>query len=100
MRLLGRDVHIDVGHCVLEVEFRRLASFNNGEVGVVTAAKDGSLIVEFGAGPVTVPPRALIDLTHGWAITVHRAQGSEWTAVVSVLVTMPGRNSGENADIA
>ena len=29
--------------------------------------------------------KALGDLLHGWAITVHRAQGSEWDAVVAVL---------------
>ena len=29
--------------------------------------------------------QALGDLRHGWAITVHRAQGSEWPAVVVVL---------------
>jgi exodeoxyribonuclease V alpha subunit len=60
--------------------------FANGEVGVVTAtAADGGLVVEFPGGPVTVPAGALADLRHGWAITVHRAQGSEWPAVVAVL---------------
>jgi exodeoxyribonuclease V alpha subunit len=59
--------------------------FANGEVGVVTAISDASLVVGFPGGPVTVPPRALSDLRHGWAITVHRAQGSEWPAVVAVL---------------
>jgi exodeoxyribonuclease V alpha subunit len=59
--------------------------FANGEVGVVTEIKDGALTVDFGAGPLTVPGRAVSDLVHGWAITVHRAQGSEWPAVVSVL---------------
>jgi exodeoxyribonuclease V alpha subunit len=34
---------------------------------------------------VTVPPKSLIDLRHGWAVTVHRAQGSEFPAVVAVL---------------
>ena len=29
--------------------------------------------------------KALADLLHGWAITVHRAQGSEFPAVVVVL---------------
>jgi exodeoxyribonuclease V alpha subunit len=29
--------------------------------------------------------QALFDLRHGWAITVHRAQGSEWPGVVVVL---------------
>ncbi|MCW2694993.1 MAG: putative ATP-dependent exoDNAse [Modestobacter sp.] len=59
--------------------------FANGEVGVVTGTGDGSLDVAFASGPVTVPMNALSDLRHGWAITVHRAQGSEWPAVVVVL---------------
>ncbi|MGY1669088.1 AAA family ATPase [Geodermatophilus sp. SYSU D00710] len=59
--------------------------FANGEVGVVTATGEGSLTVDFSSGPVTVPGDALPDLKHGWAITVHRAQGSEWPGVVVVL---------------
>jgi exodeoxyribonuclease V alpha subunit len=59
--------------------------FANGEVGVVTGAGDGSLDVAFASGPVTVTGNALPDLRHGWAITVHRAQGSEWPGVVVVL---------------
>ncbi|MBV9098383.1 MAG: ATP-binding domain-containing protein, partial [Frankiaceae bacterium] len=39
----------------------------------------------FAGGPVVVPPKAVSDLVHGWAVTVHRAQGSEWPAVVMVL---------------
>lgn len=65
--------------------------FANGEVGVVTAtAAEGGLVVEFPGGPVTVPAGALSDLRHGWAITVHRAQGSEWPAVVAVLPSESG----------
>lgn len=59
--------------------------FANGEVGVVTAAGGGALTIDFATGPVTVTGKALADLRHGWAITVHRAQGSEWPAVVAVL---------------
>jgi exodeoxyribonuclease V alpha subunit len=59
--------------------------FANGEVGVVTESTDSLLAVDFGAGPIAVPPKAMRDLLHGWAITVHRAQGSEWPAVVVVL---------------
>ena len=59
--------------------------FANGEVGVVTGTGDGSLTVDFSSGPVTVTGGALPDLRHGWAITVHRAQGSEWPGVVVVL---------------
>lgn len=59
--------------------------FANGEVGTVTKAGEGSLDVAFASGPVTVNGTALSDLRHGWAITVHRAQGSEWPGVVVVL---------------
>jgi exodeoxyribonuclease V alpha subunit len=34
---------------------------------------------------VPISGKSLGDLMHGWAITVHRAQGSEWPAVVAVL---------------
>jgi exodeoxyribonuclease V alpha subunit len=59
--------------------------YANGEVGVVTKAADGSITVEFAGGPAEVSGKALADIKHGWAITVHRAQGSEWPAVVAVL---------------
>lgn len=59
--------------------------FANGEVGVVTGAGEGSLSIDFSSGPVTVTGTALSDLRHGWAITVHRAQGSEWPGVVVCL---------------
>ena len=60
--------------------------YANGEVGVVAEVDpDGTVIVEFASGPAEVKGKALADLLHGWAITVHRAQGSEFPAVVVVL---------------
>ena len=64
--------------------------FANGEVGTVTEARDGTLTVSFAAGPVRVSGKPLSDLRHGWAITVHRAQGSEWSGVVCVLPAEAG----------
>jgi exodeoxyribonuclease V alpha subunit len=75
----------DVGDRVVATANHLDDGFANGEVGAVTDIKDGALTIDFGAGPLTVPARAVSDLVHGWAITVHRAQGSEWPAVVSVL---------------
>ena len=76
----------DVGDRVVATANHMDDGFANGEVGVVTAIVDGALTVDFaGGGPVVVPPKAASDLVHGWAITVHRAQGSEWPAVVVVL---------------
>jgi exodeoxyribonuclease V alpha subunit len=55
-----------------------------GEFGAVVAAKtdDDRVEVAFPAGAITVPGAAL---RHGWAVTVHRAQGTRWPAVVAVL---------------
>jgi exodeoxyribonuclease V alpha subunit len=66
--------------------------YANGEVGVVSeVARDGTVTVEFASGPAEVKGKALADLLHGWAITVHRAQGSEFPAVVVVVPPEAGR---------
>jgi exodeoxyribonuclease V alpha subunit len=60
--------------------------YANGEVGAVDdVGPDGMVTVAFASGPAEVKGKALADLLHGWAITVHRAQGSEFPAVVVVL---------------
>jgi exodeoxyribonuclease V alpha subunit len=60
--------------------------FANGEVGTVTkVAADGTVSIAFASGQAGVKGKVLADITHGWAITVHRAQGSEFAAVVVVL---------------
>ena len=81
----------DVGDRVVATANHLDLGFANGEVGTVTGLEQRSLVVTFtGAGPVTVPSSALPDLRHGWAVTVHRAQGSEFAAVVAVLPTEAG----------
>lgn len=59
--------------------------YANGEVGTVLSCGDNSIRVVFTGGEAEISGKALGDLLHGWAITVHRAQGSEWEAVVAVL---------------
>ncbi|WP_375492032.1 AAA family ATPase [uncultured Jatrophihabitans sp.] len=66
--------------------------FANGEVGRVDdGGGDGTVTVDFASGPAQVKGKTLGDLLHGWAITVHRAQGSEFPAVVVVLPPEAGR---------
>jgi len=59
--------------------------YANGEVGTVVSCGDNSIQVAFTSGESAIAGKALGDLLHGWAITVHRAQGSEWEAVVAVM---------------
>jgi exodeoxyribonuclease V alpha subunit len=81
----------DVGDRVCATANHLDDGFANGEVGVVTGAVEGALQIDFGAGPVTVAAKLLGDIVHGWALTVHRAQGSEWPAIV---VALPPEASG------
>jgi exodeoxyribonuclease V alpha subunit len=80
----GRHAGFDPGDRVVAVASHPAEGFSNGETGTVTGPGEGGLVIEFPAGPVCVPDRLLGDLRHGWAVTVHRAQGSEWPAVVAV----------------
>jgi len=59
--------------------------YANGEVGTVVSTGDNTLRVAFTGGESEIRGKSLADLLHGWAITVHRAQGSEWEAVVAVM---------------
>jgi exodeoxyribonuclease V alpha subunit len=80
----GAHGGFDPGDRVVSVANHADAGFTNGEVGTVVGRADGGLQVVFPAAPVCVPDKFLSDLRHGWAVTVHRAQGSEWPAVVAV----------------
>jgi exodeoxyribonuclease V alpha subunit len=80
----GARSGFDPGDRVVSIANHADEGFSNGEVGTVVGPGDDGLLVAFPAGPVSVPDKILGDLRHGWALTVHRAQGSEWPAVVAV----------------
>ena len=80
----GARSGFDAGDRVVSIANHADEGFTNGEVGTVVGPGDDGLLVAFPAGPVCVPDKILGDLRHGWALTVHRAQGSEWPAVVAV----------------
>ncbi|HSP37964.1 MAG TPA: AAA family ATPase, partial [Frankiaceae bacterium] len=81
----GKRPSFDVGDRIVAVANHLDLGFANGEVGTIVGRTSEGLEVQFAAGPATVPVKVWSDLRHGWAITVHRAQGSEWAAVVVVL---------------
>lgn len=69
----------------------------NGDLGRVLAETDaGELVVDFDGQVVTWPRDALAVLDPAWALSVHKAQGSEVPAIVLVLHgvhgVLPGRN--------
>ena len=86
----GAHGGFDPGDRVVAIANHVDEGFANGEVGTVSALADDGLTVMFTGVPVTVPFKLLADLRHGWAMTVHRAQGSEWPAVVAVFPAEAG----------
>jgi exodeoxyribonuclease V alpha subunit len=79
----GTLAGFDAGDRVVAVANHVDDGFANGEVGTVLAVENGQLVVAFATGEVVVPAKLAGDLRHGWALTIHRAQGSEWPAVVA-----------------
>jgi len=65
----------------------------NGDVGAVVATADGGLTVAFrrGAGVVTVSPSRVPGVETAFAMTAHRAQGSEFDEVVVLLPSASSR---------
>ncbi|GGJ61480.1 SF1B family DNA helicase RecD2 [Deinococcus aquiradiocola] len=57
----------------------------NGTLGTVLAASPGKLQVDFEGNVVELGGAELFNLTLGYALTVHRSQGSEWETVLGVL---------------
>jgi exodeoxyribonuclease V alpha subunit len=57
----------------------------NGDVGWVSAVRDGVTYVDFDGRAVSYPDDELGDLTLAYAATVHKAQGSELPGIVLVL---------------
>lgn len=65
----------------------------NGDTGTVIARPDGGLTVAFrrGAAVVTVSPSRLAAVETAFAMTAHRAQGSEFDDVIVLLPTASSR---------
>ncbi len=54
----------------------------NGECGIVEEASSEIVTVRFGERRVEYPQTSFSGLTHGFAITIHRSQGSEYPFVI------------------
>ncbi|GGM14009.1 SF1B family DNA helicase RecD2 [Deinococcus aerophilus] len=57
----------------------------NGTLGTVLKAEGGRLNVDFDGNVVELAGAELFNVQLGYALTVHRAQGSEWHTVLTVL---------------
>ena len=87
---LGLDGPWYVGRPILVTTNDPHEKIWNGDLGVVGRGPDGTLAVWFAGadGPRRVPPSRLPPHETAWAMTVHKAQGSEFD---EVLLVMPDR---------
>lgn len=61
----------------------------NGDIGTILAVENGGVTVSFDGRQVVYPPELLGELEPAYAITVHKAQGSEYRAVILALSDVP-----------
>ena len=63
------------------------AGIFNGDIGILKAIdpEEQTLTVDFDGRLASYEPEMLEDLEHAWALTVHKAQGCEYRAVVLAL---------------
>jgi exodeoxyribonuclease V alpha subunit len=54
----------------------------NGECGIVEEAASETIMVRFGDRRITYDQESFADITPGYAITIHRSQGSEYPFVI------------------
>jgi exodeoxyribonuclease V alpha subunit len=82
----GRSYRI--GDKVMQIKNDHDREVYNGDLGVVRGVEDDALLVELSDGRA-VPYEAseLDELTHAYAISVHKSQGSEYPCVVVPLLT-------------
>ena len=73
-----------VGDRVMQVRNNYDLDVFNGDMGVITGIdlEMQTLTVDFDGRAVTYDWASLDELTHAWAISVHKSQGSEFRAVV------------------
>jgi exodeoxyribonuclease V alpha subunit len=61
----------------------------NGDIGTILKVEGGGVTVSFDGRQVAYPPELLNELEPAYAITVHKAQGSEYRAVILSLYDVP-----------
>lgn len=88
------DVTYRVGDKVLQLVNDTDANLSNGDIGYIidiissekSKSKKDELIIDFDDNIVTVTKDKLTNIRHGYAISVHKSQGSEFPMVIMPVV--------------
>jgi len=79
------DYLIRTGDIVVQTKNDYNNDVYNGTLGVVLSLEGSKAQVDFEGHVVELSGTEVYNLQLGYALTVHRAQGSEWNAVIGVL---------------
>lgn len=73
-----------VGDRVMQTENNKDIDVQNGEIGTIIDIDDeaGEIVVEYGVDEVIYSPSIIHELTLAYAMSVHKAQGSEFACVI------------------
>ena len=63
--------------------------YQNGSVGLFIKSMPNGIVINFEGENITLPKSALADMTLGYAVSVHKSQGSEYKHVILCLPEKP-----------
>lgn len=92
--LIYGDIIYRVGDKVLQLINDTEANVYNGDIGYITdiidskksESKKNEIIISYDGANVTYTPDKFLNIRHGYAISIHKAQGSEFPVVVMPIV--------------
>lgn len=80
------DVIYRVGDKILQLSNMPEENVFNGDIGIITSISKKEIIIDFDSNVVKYTPSNFNNFKHGYAISIHKAQGSEFDIVVLPVV--------------
>lgn len=81
------DVIYRVGDKILQLENMPDDNVFNGDIGFIENIKGNEITINFDGNIVKYTPKEYKNIKHGYAISIHKAQGSEFQIVIMPIVS-------------
>lgn len=81
------DVTYRVGDKILQLENMPDDNVFNGDIGFIEKIKGSEITINFDGNVVKYSPKEYKSIKHGYAISIHKAQGSEFQIVIMPIVS-------------